>query len=86
MLSGDIIITGDAGEDTGDWMIGGTIYVGGNYETGTNAEVHKLDTADKRKLAEIFKKYEITTTIDEFIKLKPKDLRPFYGKDDEVTQ
>ena len=39
MLSGDIIVTGDAGEDTGDWMIGGNIYVAGNYQTGTNAAV-----------------------------------------------
>ncbi|HPX77949.1 MAG TPA: tributyrin esterase, partial [Methanobacterium sp.] len=84
MLSGDIIVTGDSGEDTGNWMIGGTIYVGGKYHTGSNLEIHGLDTADKRKLAEIFKKYEITATIDDFIKLKPKDLRPFYGN--EVMQ
>lgn len=86
MLSGDLIVTGDAGVDTGDWMIGGTIYVGGNFQTGTNAEVHELDLSDKRKLTNLFKKYEISAHVEDFIKLKPKDLRPFYGKPDEAAQ
>ncbi len=85
MLSGDLIVTGDAGVDTGDWMIGGTIYVGGEFQTGTNAEVQELDPSDKAKLAGLFKKYEINAPVEDFIKLKPKDLRPFYGKPDEVT-
>lgn len=79
MLSGDIIVTGNAGIDTGDWMIGGTIYVGGAYKTGTNAEIHQLDAEDKSKLKEIFDIYKIDANIDNFTKIEPKKLRPFYG-------
>jgi len=83
MLSGDIIVTGDAGLDTGDWMIGGTIYVAGNFETGTNAEVKPLEVDDKEKLLELFKNYDISTDITDFKKIEHKDLRPFYGKQDD---
>lgn len=85
MLSGDIIVTGNAGEDTGDWMIGGNIYVAGNYQTGTNATVTKLDTEDKRKLSSIFQKYDIDAQADDFIKIGPQALRPFYG-DEEASK
>lgn len=79
MLSGDIIVTGDAGIDTGDWMIGGTIYVGGAYKTGTNAEIHQLGSEDRSKLKEIFDIYKIEANVDDFTKIEPKKLRPFYG-------
>ncbi len=79
MLSGDIIVTGNAGIDTGDWMIGGTIYIGGTYKTGTNAEIHQLDFEDRNKLKEIFDIYKIEANIDDFTKIEPKKLRPFYG-------
>ncbi len=82
MLSGDIIVTGDAGEDTGDWMIGGNIYVAGNYQTGTNAAVNELNLEDKQKLSGIFKKYSIDANAEDFIKLGPQELRPFYGKEE----
>jgi glutamate synthase domain-containing protein 3 len=85
MLSGELIVTGDAGMDTGDWMIGGTIYVGGSFQTGTNAEVNELDLSDKKKLTDLFKEYEINADIEDFIKLKPKNLRPFYGEPVEVS-
>lgn len=79
MLSGDIIITGNTGADTGDWMIGGTIYVGGTYKTGTNAKINQIDAEDKQKLKEIFDIYKIDANIDNFTKIEPKKLRPFYG-------
>lgn len=79
MLSGDIIVTGNAGIDTGDWMIGGTIYVGGAYKTGTNAEICQIGSEDKQKLKEIFDIYKIEANIDNFTKIEPKKLRPFYG-------
>ncbi len=82
MLSGDIIVTGDAGEDTGDWMIGGNIYVAGNYQTGTNAAVKELDAQDKDKLSSIFQKYNIDAQAEDFIKIGPEELRPFYGKEE----
>jgi len=83
MLSGDIIVTGDAGEDTGDWMIGGNIYVAGKYQTGTNATVTELNAQDKEKLFSIFKKHDITAQADDFIKIGPQELRPFYGDKEE---
>lgn len=79
MLSGDIIVTGNAGIDTGDWMIGGTIYIGGAYKTGTNAEIRQINDEDKKKLVEIFDIYKIEANIDNFTKIEPKKLRPFYG-------
>lgn len=86
MLSGDIIVTGNAGMDTGDWMIGGTIYIGGTFKTGTNAAVHDLTEADKKKLIGIFQKYKVDANIDDFIKIVPKELRPFYGKPEEASK
>ena len=86
MLSGDIIVTGDAGEDTGDWMIGGNIYVAGKYQTGTNAAVTELDYQDKEKLSSIFKKYDIDAKAENFIKIGPQELRPFYGNDEEASK
>jgi methylamine---glutamate N-methyltransferase subunit B len=83
MLSGDIVVTGDAGLDTGDWMIGGNIYVGGNLETGTNAKINKLKASDRQKLAELFKKYNITAEVGNFRKVEHKELRPFYGDDED---
>jgi glutamate synthase domain-containing protein 3 len=64
-------------------MIGGTIYVAGNFETGTNAEVKPLESDDNKKLMELFKNYDINTDITDFKKIEPKDLRPFYGKQDD---
>ncbi|MDP3065294.1 MAG: tributyrin esterase [Methanobacteriaceae archaeon] len=81
MLSGEIIVTGNAGTDTGDWMIGGTIYVAGDFETGTNAAVYELDNEDKSKLSKIFRQHNIKADVDHFHKIKPKELRPFYGGD-----
>jgi glutamate synthase domain-containing protein 3 len=81
MLSGEIIVTGNAGTDTGDWMIGGVIYVAGNFETGTNAAVKELTTEDKSKLSGIFRQYDIKADVDNFKKIEPKELRPFYGGD-----
>ena len=83
MLSGDIIVTGDAGEDTGDWMIGGNIYVAGKYQTGTNAAVKELDPEDNEKLIKIFKTHNINANAEDFVKIGPQELRPFYGKDEE---
>lgn len=79
MLSGNIIVTGNAGIDTGDWMIGGTIYVGGDHKTGTNAEIREMDDEDRQKLKEIFSTYKIEADINNFTKIEPKKLRPFYG-------
>ncbi|MBM4241728.1 MAG: tributyrin esterase [Euryarchaeota archaeon] len=79
MLSGDIIVTGNTGLYTGDWMIGGTIYVGGSFDTGTNAEVRELDIEDKLKLKKLFGIYKNDASPDNFIKIEPKELRPFYG-------
>lgn len=86
MLSGDLIVTGDAGVDTGDWMIGGNIYIGGKFQTGTNAEVHELEFSDKKKLTNLFEEYEIKANIAEFSKIRPKNLRPFYGKPEDVSK
>ncbi len=84
MLSGDIIVTGNAGLYTGDWMIGGNIYVRGSYDTlGYNAESHELNREDLTKLKDIFQRYNINAQPKEFIKIKPKKLRPFYGDSNE---
>lgn len=80
MLSGDIIVTGDAGEYTGDWMIGGNIYVAGKYQTGTNAGVSELTAEDEDKLTKIFQKYSVDAKPQDFVKIGPEKLRPFYGK------
>lgn len=79
MLSGDIIVTGNAGLYTGDWMIGGSIYVKGSFDPGTNAEPHDLNQGDLKKLKDIFSKYQIDAHPQEFVKIEPKKLRPFYG-------
>ena len=80
MLSGDIIVTGNAGLFTGDWMIGGTIYVKGSFDAGTNAESQELEKEDKTKLRDIFQEYNIDADPKDFVKIKPKKLRPFYGE------
>lgn len=86
MLSGDIIVTGNAGKYTGDWMIGGTIYVAGEFEAGTNAAYKELDLEDKQKLTALFKKYNIDAKADDFTKIEPKVLRPFYGNNSEDSK
>lgn len=80
MLSGDIIVTGNAGLSTGDWMIGGTIYIKGFFDAGTNAESQELNQNDLKKLGDVFQEYLIEADPKDFVKIKPKKLRPFYGE------
>lgn len=82
MLNGDIIVNGNAGEDTGEWMIGGTIYVAGDFQAGTNASEHPLTDFDRTKLNDLFQKYKIEASADDFVKIQPRKLRPFYGKEE----
>ena len=63
-------------------MIGGNIYVGGNFKTGTNALINELSFDDKHKLAQLFKKYNIKADIGNFRKVGHQELRPFYGESD----
>ncbi len=81
MMDGDIVITGNSGENTGHWMMRGAIYVGGDVGSlGTNAKAVPLTEADKRKLAELFKKYSIEEkpeSIPMYKKIEPEKYAAF---------
>ena len=80
MLDGDIIITGNSGKELGEWMIGGTIYIAGEYQLGYNAKIEDMTAEDVEKLTALFGQYQIEKDPKTFTKIVKEQLRPFYGK------
>lgn len=87
MMGGRIIILGDVSEDAGESIIRGAIYVLGNIKSlGKNAEVVEVTDEDKNELKEILETYDFKVEdekFNEFKKIIPRSMRPFYGKESE---
>ncbi|MEM2901032.1 MAG: hypothetical protein QXT63_09605, partial [Thermoplasmata archaeon] len=81
MMAGDVIVTGNAGEYTGHWMMRGSIYVGGDIGSlGTNAKEMPMNDTDKKKLSDLFKKYGIDENpelLSSYKKIEPEKYAAF---------
>ena len=87
MMGGRMIILGDVSEDAGESIIRGTIYVLGNIKSlGKNADVIEVTDDDKKELKELLKTYDFKLEdekFNQFKKIIPRSMRPFYGKESE---
>ncbi len=78
-LAGDFIVVGNAGLNFGNFLIRGTLYIGGEFASqGHNTRVEELTVEDKQKLRRLFEQYDINTDVERFRKLVAKSTKPFY--------
>lgn len=85
MMGGRIIVLGDVGKCAGESIIGGAIYFAGGCESlGKNAKIEE-DVGDEEagELEKTLKKYGIKKKAEDFRKITPVKLRPFYSRMEE---
>ncbi len=76
--AGEMIITGSAGHRLGEYLLDGTIYLGGQYESlGHNAKVVEMELTDINLLDTYFNHYGITSKATTFRKIVPESKDPF---------
>jgi glutamate synthase domain-containing protein 3 len=79
MLKGDLIVIGNTGDNFANYLIRGSVYLGGKYHSlGHNTKVIPMTGEDKTKLRTYFEKYSLTADPDQFIKIVAASEKPFY--------
>ena len=79
MMGGTLIVLGDAAESLGEMIIGGTIYLGGGYEsTGKNARVMEASYAEVERVNEVLRRYGFEGK-SSYFKIVPESRRPAYS-------
>jgi len=79
MLAGELIIVGNAGANLGNYLIRGSIYVGGEWASlGHNTRLEPLSEEDVQRLKSYFAEYGIQADPRRFRKLIPLSTKPFY--------
>lgn len=79
MLKGDLIIIGGAGENFANYLIRGSIFIGGEWKSlGHNTRVELLTDEDLMRLKEIFQTYNIRAVPAGFKKIVAASEKPFY--------
>jgi glutamate synthase domain-containing protein 3 len=79
MLAGDLVIVGNAGQKLGNYLIRGSIYIGGEWESlGHNTLVEEMTQADLAKLRGYFDEYGIGADPTIFKKIVRLSEKPFY--------
>jgi glutamate synthase domain-containing protein 3 len=70
MISGAIVVCGNAGRHLGSFMIGGAIYVRGRYKTlEPTVEVQKLTGTDRKLLTELAQKFHLNLPLKDLKKI-----------------
>jgi glutamate synthase domain-containing protein 3 len=81
MLAGDVIVVGNAGENLGNYLIRGNIYIGGDWKSlGHNTLVEDMTDDDIAKLRGLFDEYEVEADPSAFKKIARLSEKPFYKK------
>ncbi len=79
MLAGDLVIVGDAGANLGNYLIRGSIYIGGQWQSlGHNTQVQELSETDLHKLGSLFERHGIRADPNQFRKIVALSPKPFY--------
>lgn len=79
MLKGDLIVVGDAGENFANYLIRGSVYIGGQWQSiGHNTQIEPLTEEDKAKLRAYFETYHIDADPVKFRKVVAASEKPFY--------
>lgn len=78
-LAGDFVVVGNAGLNFGNYLIRGTLYLGGEAESyGRNTCLEPMQPEDIDKLRRWFEQYGIQADPAKFKKLVAKSTKPFY--------
>ncbi len=78
-LAGDFIVVGNAGLNFGNFLIRGTLYIGGEFASqGHNTTVEALTIEDAQKLRRLFEQFDVSADVSKFKKLVAKSQKPFY--------
>ena len=79
MLAGELVIVGNAGKNLGNYLIRGSIYVGGEWESlGHNTLFEEMTGADLSRLRGYFGDHDIDADPKEFRKIVRLSEKPFY--------
>jgi glutamate synthase domain-containing protein 3 len=78
-LAGDFVVLGNAGLNFGNFLIRGTLYIGGEFKSqGHNTRVEELTLEDKQKLRRLIEEFDLNADADKFRKLVALSQKPFY--------
>ncbi len=79
MLKGDLIVVGNAGHNFANYLIRGSVYIGGEYESlGHNAKIVPMTDEDHARLRAYFETYAIQADPAKFKKIIAASEKPFY--------
>jgi methylamine---glutamate N-methyltransferase subunit B len=79
MLKGDLIVVGNAGKNFANYLIRGSVYIGGTWESlGHNTRLEPLTDEDVAKLRVYFETYQIEAEAKNFKKIVAASEKPFY--------
>ena len=80
MLKGNLVVIGDAGENFANYLIRGTIYIGGQWQSlGHNTKIEPLTDEDHARLKAYFETYQIEADPARFRKIVAASEKPFYN-------
>jgi glutamate synthase domain-containing protein 3 len=80
MLKGDLIVVGNAGRNFANYLIRGTVYIGGQWQSiGQNTKIEPMTDEDKAKLRAYFETYQIKADPTVFKKIVAASEKPFYN-------
>ncbi len=79
MLKGDLVIIGNAGENLANYLIRGSVYIAGEWQSlGHNTRVEPMTPEDIQKLRTYFETYGIKAHPEGFKKIVAASMKPFY--------
>jgi methylamine---glutamate N-methyltransferase subunit B len=80
MLKGNLVVFGDAGRNFANYLIRGTIYIRGQWDSlGHNTMVEPLTDEDVAKLHPYMELYSMDAKPEEFKKIVAASEKPFYN-------
>jgi methylamine---glutamate N-methyltransferase subunit B len=80
MLKGDLVVLGNAGRNFANYLIRGTIYIRGQWDSlGHNTRVEPLTDEDITKLHPYIEHYSMDAKPEEFKKIVAASEKPFYN-------
>jgi glutamate synthase domain-containing protein 3 len=79
MLKGDLVVVGDAGENFANYLIRGSVFIGGQWRSlGANTRLEPLGDQDLARLRAYFETYQIEADPHTFKKIVAASEKPFY--------
>lgn len=78
-LAGDFVVVGNAGLNFGNFIIRGTLYLGGECKSlGHNTRLEEMAKEDIQKLRQYFEAFDISADPVRFRKIVARSPKPFY--------